>query len=84
MEVDREVVLPTDVVGQFGSLGVAAQAAVEQRVGKPPGAVGDLLPGEPPVAKNEAVLVRPRRSDCFMDRCERYVDRRGLGHLVVT
>ncbi len=67
VQVDRQVVLPALVVGELGPFDVAAEPATEQVVRQPPGAFGDVGPGQPDVAEHETFRVGTRVADRLED-----------------
>ena len=67
VQVDRQVVLAALVTGERRSLDMAAEAAVDQVVGQPAGALGDVGPGETAIAEHEALGVGPCLADRFQD-----------------
>ncbi len=66
VQVDGQVVLAALVALQLAPLGVAAEPLLDQVVGQPAGAIGELRPREATVAMHQAHLVGTRGGDRFV------------------
>jgi hypothetical protein len=63
VEVDRNVVLPAFVPGQFTAFAMATEAGAVEVVRQPAGSLGELLPREASIAKDETLCVGLNGSD---------------------